>query len=116
MYEFLLKNGSKEFQKKFKITAEQFQEMFSNSPEGKWLGNHFVLEYPENWYMEKPKIEINPGDWVTLTRQYAKQHGESNLNNNYDIISKTVPSKHVYTNGDSIHEFGYDPSEQEDEG
>jgi hypothetical protein len=54
------------------------------------------------------KPTINSGDWVTLTKQYAKEHGEANLNNNYQILSKKVPSKKLFTNADSIHEFGYD--------
>jgi hypothetical protein len=58
----------------------------------------------------KPKQAINRGDWVTPNRQYAKEHGESALNGEYEIISKKVRAKDIYTNGDSIHEFGYDPS------
>jgi hypothetical protein len=53
---------------------------------------------------------INAGDWVTLTRDYAKEHGESALRGKYKIISKKVKAKDIYTNADSIHEFGYDPS------
>ena len=56
------------------------------------------------------KITINPGDWVCLTRNYAKEHGEGSLNNVFKIISKTVPAKHLFTNGDMLQEFGYDPS------
>jgi hypothetical protein len=52
---------------------------------------------------------INAGDWVTLTREYAKDHGESALRGQYKIISKKVKAKEVYTNADSIHEFGYSP-------
>ena len=52
---------------------------------------------------------INPGDWVTLTRDYAKDHGEHALNGKYKIISKKVKAKDVWTNADSIHEFGYYP-------
>jgi hypothetical protein len=33
---------------------------------------------------------INSGDWVTLTREYAKDHGESALKGQYKIISKKV--------------------------
>lgn len=54
------------------------------------------------------KLTINPGDWVTINRKYAKNHGESTLNNNYRIIKKLVPAKHLYSDGD-IHEYGYDP-------
>jgi hypothetical protein len=53
--------------------------------------------------------DINAGDWVTLTREYAKDHGESTLRGQYKIISKKVKAKEVYTNTDSIHEFGYSP-------
>ena len=54
--------------------------------------------------------EINAGDWVTSTKQYAKDHGEGALNGNYKIIKKTVKAKDIYTNGDSHQEWGYHPS------
>jgi hypothetical protein len=56
------------------------------------------------------KIDINVGDWVTTVKSYAKDHGESALGGNYKIISKNVRAKDIYTNGDSIFEWGYDPS------
>lgn len=56
------------------------------------------------------QIGINPGDWVTLTREYAKDHGESALKGQYKILSKKVKAKDLWTNADSIHEFGYNPS------
>lgn len=56
----------------------------------------------------KKSLKINKGDWVSITKQYAKDHGESVLND-YKIISKKVKAKDIYTNGDSIHEWGYDP-------
>lgn len=54
------------------------------------------------------KYGINPGDWVTTSRAYAKQHGEG-LGANYKIIKKTVKAKDIFTSGDSPHEWGYDP-------
>lgn len=54
--------------------------------------------------------EIKDGDWVTPTRGYAKIHGESNLNNDYKIISAEVKAKDIYTSGDSWHEWGYSKS------
>jgi hypothetical protein len=54
--------------------------------------------------------DINPGDWVTINPAYAKAHGESALNGEYRIISKQVSAKDIFTNGDSIHEWGYDPA------
>jgi hypothetical protein len=55
------------------------------------------------------KDGINVGDWVTIDRQYAKEHGESALNGEYRIIKKIVRARDIFTNGDSIYEFGYDP-------
>jgi hypothetical protein len=52
---------------------------------------------------------INAGDWVTLSKGYAKNHGESVLDNAYDILEQKVKAKELYTNADSIHEFGYQP-------
>lgn len=51
---------------------------------------------------------INHGDWVTTSREYAKQHGESSLGGKYKIVSKTVPARKLFTSGDSWAEFGYD--------
>jgi len=53
--------------------------------------------------------EINAGDWVTINKDYAKEHGESQFGDGYKIIEKSVKAKDIYTNGDSIHEWGYDP-------
>jgi hypothetical protein len=57
--------------------------------------------------LENNKITINNGDWVTTTLQYAKSHGQSVLNNKYKVLTKTVPASTLYTDGNSIHEFGY---------
>ena len=56
-------------------------------------------------------VKINPGDWVAIDRAYAVEHGESNLGGKgrYRIISKTVPAKHIFTDGNSIIEWGYSP-------
>lgn len=59
---------------------------------------------------EVKKLAINNGDWVTLSKNYAKEHGESALNGNYKIISKKVPARKLFTDGNSIQEFGYDES------
>ena len=61
---------------------------------------------------QKPIKSINPGDWVTLNKRYATEHGHGALNGAFKIISKTVPAKHLYTDGNSVHEFGYDPTEK----
>ena len=38
--------------------------------------------------------------------------GEAHLNGKYKIISKSVPAKHLFTDGNSVHELGYDPHEK----
>jgi hypothetical protein len=64
---------------------------------------------PEPKQKPKPKLQINKGDWVTISRAYAVGHGKSNLRNGYQILTKTVKAKDLYTDGDSIMEFGYNP-------
>lgn len=53
--------------------------------------------------------DINKGDWVTLNPNYAASHGDAALGGNYEIISKKVKAKEIISDGNSIHEFGYDP-------
>ena len=52
--------------------------------------------------------EINPSDWVTTTKEYAQGHMEGE--EGWHILSKKVKAKDIATDGNSIHEFGYDPS------
>jgi hypothetical protein len=59
--------------------------------------------------LQNTKLTINSGDWVTITPQYANLHGKAVLNNKYKILTKTVPAHTLYTDGNSIHEFGYNP-------
>ena len=53
---------------------------------------------------------INPGDWVTVNRDYAALHGEGPLNGEYKIVEMKVPASSLWTSLDSIHEFGYHPA------
>lgn len=69
-------------------------------------------------YRSVPKdvenAKINKGDWVATTRKYAKDHGESvHGKDNYKILSKTVTAKDLFTDGNSIHEWGYHPQHQD---
>lgn len=52
---------------------------------------------------------INPGDWVSISRQYAVEHGESALNGKYHLTKRMVPARELFTAGDSIHEWGWSP-------
>lgn len=65
------------------------------------------------------KHMIRKGDWVAINKEYAKAHGDSvfgKLNKDYKIASMRVPAKHVWTNADSIHEWGYHPEESKAQG
>ena len=56
--------------------------------------------------------QIRNGDWITLTYDYAKNHGQSNILGNYRIIRKKVKASEIFTDGNSIHEFGYDDGKE----
>ncbi|MDR3273460.1 MAG: hypothetical protein LBT29_08280, partial [Flavobacteriaceae bacterium] len=43
--------------------------------------------------------EINSGDWVSISREYAKEHGESYLDGEYDIISMKVKANQIFNEG-----------------
>ncbi len=52
---------------------------------------------------------ISPGDWVTTSKQYAKDHGDSALEGKYVIAALRVRAGDIYTEGNSIFEWGYAP-------
>ncbi len=58
---------------------------------------------------KKVSSKINTGDWVTPIKEYAIQHGESYLNNDYQILFRDVKAKEIFTSGDSWLEWGYSP-------
>lgn len=54
-----------------------------------------------------PTDTINEGDWVTLTREYADEHGNHALRGEYKVLTKTVKAADLYTDGNSLQEWGY---------
>lgn len=68
---------------------------------------HLIDEVSKLSESKSDKLAINSGDWITINLEYAKSHGKNNLNNKYKIITKTVKAKNLYTDGNSIHEWGY---------
>ena len=60
--------------------------------------------------------DINPGDFVTPSKAYAKDHAYSGYgsmgNESGDIISKKVKVKEIYSPGNDLNEFGYYPETQ----
>ena len=51
--------------------------------------------------------DFNAGDWITTTKEYARDHiGDDK---GYHIITKKIKPSEMASDGNSIHEFGYDP-------
>ena len=67
-------------------------------------------------YRAVPKgvTTINPGDWITLSKSYAKYHGlhHENPKLNMPVISKRVKASDVAWDGNDLNEFGYFPGNQ----
>lgn len=64
---------------------------------------------------DKSIKDINPGDWVTHNRDYAVEHGRANLGvGKWKILSRTVRARELFTDGNSIHEWGYHPQEADE--
>jgi len=55
---------------------------------------------------------INDGDFVTPSKEYAQRHNDLVHKGKGDILSKKVKAKDLYTEGNSINEFGYYPEAQ----
>jgi hypothetical protein len=52
---------------------------------------------------------FNPGDWASTSLAYAKSHGES-IDGDVLIISRQVRAGDLWTEGNSINEWGYWPT------
>mgnify|MGYP003109612665 FL=1 len=50
--------------------------------------------------------EINDGDWVTPSRAYAEIHGNSWLDDDYEIVETTIRAGNLYNDGNSLYEYG----------
>ena len=51
--------------------------------------------------------DFNTGDWVSISKEYAKEHGENVLRGDYDLIKAKAKASDIYSPGDSIAEEGY---------
>ena len=68
---------------------------------------------PDDGSIPDEDHEINEGDWVALSESYAHEHGNDYLDGDYVVLDKLVDAQHLYSNGDSIYEFGYDTAEKD---
>jgi DNA (cytosine-5)-methyltransferase 1 len=62
-------------------------------------------------YRSVPKgrsLAILPGEWVTPVREYAAQHGDR-FESGYEIVAASARAGDLYTEGNSIYEFGWSP-------
>lgn len=72
-------------------------------------GNPDAIVTIHRWAPEGNVIES--GNWVSLSKTYAEQHGESNASGKVgSVISLDVPAKTIRFAGDDLAEFGYWPS------
>ena len=91
--------------------------------EGQKVINQFIAmrdkpDYEITVYRAVPKDAktINPGDWVTTVKSYADEHGYRQYEEGeYTVLSKKVKAKEIFTEGNSIFEFGYSPTERQSE-
>ena len=53
--------------------------------------------------------ELNPGDWVTLSRRYAALYAEGGpyASEGAEVYAYTAKTRDISWDGDSIFEFGY---------
>lgn len=66
-------------------------------------------------YRSVPKgtDKINEGDWITLSKRYAKEHGEHPTDPSQDlpVIEMKVKAKDIGWDGNDLNEFVYNPKE-----
>jgi hypothetical protein len=53
--------------------------------------------------------DIQPGDWVTQSKGYAEIHAASEGEGDWRVIAKKVRAGDLYTEANSIHEWGWHP-------
>lgn len=84
------------------MSNKTYQESFSAIQKIKGKPNAEITIY-----RAAPKDELNNGDWITLSKEYAKQHAEGK--EGFKVFSRKVKAKDVFFAGDDINEFGYYP-------
>ena len=56
--------------------------------------------------------QINPGDWVSISRGYATDHGRRFGHGNmgkggFKLLKRKVRAKDLFSEGNSLHEYGW---------
>lgn len=112
-YRFFPPTYDKKYKKYEDLIEEYKEKVTSENPNLKYdeinkQASQLMYTDAYNLKDNMGKYVINPGDWVTIIREYAVNHGKSHLNNEYKILTKTVNAKDIYTEG-YMEEWGYDP-------
>jgi GNAT superfamily N-acetyltransferase len=72
-----------------------------NNPEAKV---HIYRSLPA----EEAHHGIKPGDWVSISRDYARQHGkQEDPKDDWPVIRATVKAKDLFTDADDFRELGF---------
>lgn len=96
--------------KDFYDNPQNYENMSDPSVRESWAALQSVRGNPDatiTIYRATPKKELNDGDWVTLSRKYAKNES---VTENTPVYAFKVKAKDIQFSGDSINEFGYFPS------
>jgi len=106
-----------------RMNEDEEQRKLRAKPESENLLNVIYKKFNEKWgrpipYHGAKTVKIyrginpkaskilRPGDWVSLTRSYAQEHGgEGSI-----VVSKEVPSEHVSWAGTDENEWFYTPA------
>lgn len=89
----------------FAEMRDKFSDEF-NYDKNKYL-DFLYSERKKYQTSQSVKSEINPGDWVTLSKKYAKDHMEGEKD--WKVVSKKVKASELYTDGNSWDEWGWNP-------
>lgn len=101
------KQIQKENPKEDFFSGDEARVKFKKMVEARIIENYNSLQKKQK-EIKKKYYKINDGDWVTIILNYAALHGKSALNNNYKIVTKTVKASQLYTDANSVFEWGYD--------
>jgi hypothetical protein len=100
------------FFKKSKSEIYDYMYDYINDHQSSIQDGSAEKEYKDDLTKKKSMFRINPGDWVSPSLGYVKDHGEAAKNQveAVKIVKKTVLAKDIFTSGDGLLEWGYDPS------
>ena len=57
--------------------------------------------------MPKTQREIHPGDWVTMSKQYAVEHAKSSGGGNMHVVTGWAKAKDLHNDANDLREWGY---------